>query len=85
MLLCELPAHLAERLTGGSRVEPRLAMAARLRLTGERATDLRLRLLRNQAREERALASERDGLEREMQALLRDMETSCHICLASAR
>jgi hypothetical protein len=60
-------------------------MAARLRLTGERATDLRLRLLRNQAREERALASERDGLEREMQALLRDMETSCHICLASAR
>jgi transposase len=76
VLLCELPAHLAERLPGGSRVEPRLGMAARLRLTGERATDLRLRLLRCQAREERALATERDDLEQEMSALLRDMETS---------
>jgi transposase len=51
-------------------------MAARLRLTGERSTDLRLRLLRSQAHQERVLSAERDGLEREMNALLRDMETS---------
>ena len=76
VLLCELPAHLAERLPGGSRVAPRLAMAARFRMTGDPATDLRLRLLRSQAREERTLSAERDDLEREMTALLRDIETS---------
>lgn len=75
-LLGELPAQLIERLPGGARVEPRLAMAARLRATGVRATDLRLRLLRVRAREERALAKERDGLEREIASILRDAETS---------
>ena len=63
-LLGELPAPLAERLPGGSKTEPRLAAAARLRLIGDRPTDLRLRLLRRQHRTERALAAERDGLER---------------------
>jgi len=36
VLLGELPAHLSERLPGGSKVEPRLMAAARLRLTGDR-------------------------------------------------
>lgn len=75
-LLSELPARLTERLPGGSRVEPRLAMAARLRPTGDRATDIRLRLLRCQGREERSLAAERDRLEREIAGLLRDIGTS---------
>jgi transposase len=75
-LLGELPAQLIERLPGGSKVEPRLSMAARLRATGDRATDLRLRLLRVWAREERTLSRERDSLEREIASLLKDIETS---------
>jgi transposase len=76
VLLSELPAPLAERLPGGSKTEPRLAAAARLRLTGDRPTDLRLRLLRGQLRAERALAAERDGLEREIAQLLAELRTS---------
>jgi len=75
-LLGELPAQLIERLPGGPKVEPRLAMAARLRATGNRATDLRLRLLRVQAHEERTLSKERDSLEREIASLLHDVGTS---------
>src|SRR5262249_33944106 len=75
-LLGDLPAPLAERLPGGSKTEPRLAAAARLRLTGDRPTDLRLRLLRSQLRTERALAAERDGLEREIAQLLAELRTT---------
>lgn len=75
-MLGELPAQLIERLPGGSKVEPRLSMAARLRATGDRAADLRLRLLRVQAREERALSRERDSLEQEIASLLEDIDTS---------
>jgi transposase len=75
-LLGELPAQLIERLPGGAKVEPRLSMAARLRATGDRAADLRLRLLRVRAREERALSRERDSLEREIASLLGDIDTS---------
>lgn len=75
-MLGELPAQLIERLPGGAKVEPRLSMAARLRATGDRAADLRLRLLRVRAREERALSRERDSLEREIASLLEDIDTS---------
>jgi transposase len=76
VLLSELPAPLAERLPGGSKTAPRLAAAARLRLTGDRPTDLRLRLLRSQLRTERALAAERDGLEREIAHVLAELGAS---------
>ena len=75
-LLTELPAQLADRLPGGSKIGPRLAAAARLRSTGERATDLRLQLLRIQAREERALARQRDALEREIVQVLKELGSS---------
>ena len=75
-LLAELPARLAERLPAGAAVLPRLAAAARLRATGEQATDLRLRLLRAQARAARALAQERDALVGEIAHLLRETGTS---------
>ena len=75
-LLNELPGVLAERLPGRKQTPPRLAAGARLRLTGDRVTDLRLRLLRAQAREERALAAERDALERELVAVLRELHTT---------
>jgi transposase len=75
-LLTELPAALAERLPGRRQTPPRLAAAARLRLTGDRVTDLRLRLLRAQAREERALAVERDALEREIAGVLAELRTT---------
>jgi transposase len=75
-LLGELPARLAERLPRGRRVLPRLAAAARLRRTGERLTDLRLALLRAQAREERALAAARAALERQIAGLLPALGTS---------
>ncbi len=75
-LLGELPARLAERLPGGAAVAPRLAAAVRLRLTGERATDVRLRLLRAQAREVRALGQERDALEREIAQVVAEVGTS---------
>ena len=55
---------------------PRLAAAARRRRTGERLTDLRLGLLRAQAREERALAAACAALERQIAALLRQLGTS---------
>jgi transposase len=76
VLLGELPGHIVEKLPGGSKVEPRLTIAARLRATGDYGTDLRLRLLRSQAREERTLAIERDSLEREIGVLLRQLRTS---------
>jgi transposase len=76
VLLGELPARLSERLPGGSKVEPRLQAAARLRLTGDRVTDLRLRLLRMHARQARSLAQERDALEREISDLLKELGTS---------
>ena len=75
-LLNELPGVLAERLPGRKQTPPRLAAAARLRLTGDRVTDLRLRLLRAQAREERALAAARDALERELVTVLRELHTT---------
>jgi transposase len=76
VLLGELPAHLNERLPGGSKTEPRLQAAARLRPSGDRVTDLRLRLLRAQAQQARALARERDALEREIVQLLKELGTS---------
>jgi len=57
-------------------VVPRLAAAARLRRTGAGPTDLRLRLLRARAREERAVAAERDALEREIGRVLAELGTS---------
>ena len=72
-LLTELPAHLADRLPAGSKTGPRLAAAARLRSTGERTVDLRLQLLRLQAREERALAQQRDDLERQIVRVLKEL------------
>jgi transposase len=75
-LLTELPATLAERLPGRRQTPPRLTAAARLRRTGDRVTDLRLRLLRAQAQEERALAAERDALEREIAAVLAELGTT---------
>ncbi len=76
VLLGELPAHLSERLPGGPKVEPRLMAAARLHLIGDRVTDLRLRLLRVHAQQARALAQERDALEREIVQLLKELGTS---------
>ena len=75
-LLTELPAALAERLPVDRKIEPRLATAARLRRTGARSTDLRLQLLRGYARQERALAHERDALELEIVRVLKELETS---------
>jgi transposase len=78
VLLGELPTRLSERLPGGSKVEPRLHAAARLRLTGDRVTDLRLRLLRMHAQQAQALARERSALEREISGLLKEFGTSLH-------
>jgi transposase len=75
-LLGELPAALTERLPAGKPVHPRLAAAARRRRTGEPLTDLRLSLLRAQAREERALAAAGAALERRIGAVVRRLETS---------
>ncbi len=75
-VLGELPAAVAERLPGGAKTPPRLRAAARRRRTGERATDLRLRLLRAHARRERVLAAERDALGREIEQLLGELGTS---------
>jgi transposase len=75
-VLTELPARTAERRPGGATVVPRLAAAARLRRTGAGPTDLRLRLLRARAREERAVAAERDALEREIGRVLAELGTS---------
>jgi transposase len=75
-LLSELPARLVERLPGGSRTPPRLAAAARLHLTGDRPTDLRLRLLRTAARRERILAAECVSQEREIAHLLKELGTT---------
>ena len=75
-LLGELPGPLAEGLPPGEKVLPRLAAAARRRRTGERLTDLRLGLLRAQAREERALATACAAFERQIAALLRQLGTS---------
>jgi transposase len=75
-LLGELPVRVAERLPGGAAVGPRLAAAARLRPTGDRATDARLRLLRGRAHEARALAAERDALAGEIAALVRELRAS---------
>jgi transposase len=74
-LLGELPAPLAEGLPPGKKVLPRLAAAARRRRTGERLTDLRLGLLRAQAREERALAAACAALERQIVAVVRRLGT----------
>jgi transposase len=75
-LLGELPVALAEGLPPGKKVLPRLAAAARRRRTGERLTDLRLGLLRAQAREERALATACATFEGQIAALLRQVGTS---------
>ena len=75
-LLGELPDLLAERLPPGKKVLPRLAAAARRRRTGERLVDLRLEVLRAQAREERALAAACATLERQIAAALRHLGTS---------
>jgi transposase len=75
-LLNELPAPLAERLPGCTQIVPRLAAAARLRASGDPVAALRLRLLRAQAREERALAAERDALERELVGVLDELGTT---------
>jgi transposase len=75
-LLNELPAELAERLPGGKQTPRRLAAAARLRLTGDPVTDLRLRLLRSQASQERVSAAERDALEREIGQRLKALGTT---------
>jgi transposase len=72
----ELPAALAEGLPPGKKVLPRLAAAARRRRTGERLTDLRLGLLRAQAREERGLAAACAALERQIADILRRLGTS---------
>ena len=75
-VLGELPVALAEGLPPGKKVLPRLAAAARRRRTGERLTDLRLELLRAQAREERALAAACAAFERQIAAVLRQLGTS---------
>jgi transposase len=74
-VLTELPSRTAERLPRGAKVVPRLVAAARLRRTGAHPTDLRPRILRMRAREERALATERDALQREIAAALTAMGT----------
>jgi transposase len=76
VLLGELPAYLGERRPGGSKVEPRLMAAARPHRTGDRVADLCLRLLRVHAQQARALARERDALEREISDLLKELGTS---------
>ena len=47
-----------------------------MRLTGDRVTDLRLRLLRTRAQQARTLARERDALERQIVQLLKELGTS---------
>jgi transposase len=74
-LLTELPAELAERLPTRATVRPRLAAAARLRLTGDRLTDLRLRILRSKAREAAVLAEEQRHLGHEIARLLEEMSS----------
>jgi transposase len=74
--LGELPAALAERFPPGRKVLPRLAAAARRRRTGEPLTDLRLTLLRAQAREERALARACADLEHRIAGVLCRLGTS---------
>ena len=74
-LIGELPTRLIERLPSGAGVPPRLAGAARLHLTGDRLTDLRLAILRLKAREHRLLVSECALLERQIAQLLKRIGT----------
>ena len=74
-LLGELLARLIERLPSGAGVAPRLTAAARLHLSGDRLTDLRLQVLRRNAREHRVLVSECALLERQIAQVLKGIGT----------
>jgi transposase len=69
-LIGELPARLGERLPRGAGVAPRLVAAARLHRSGDRLTDLRLRVLRLKAREHRLLVSDCALLQRQIAQVL---------------
>jgi transposase len=69
-LIGELPARLSARLPSGAGVAPRLTAAARLRLSGDRLTDLRLQVLRLKAREHRLLVGDCARLERHIAQVL---------------
>jgi transposase len=70
-LVGELPAQLMERLPSGTSVAPRLAAAARVHLTGDHLTDLRLQLLRLKAQEHRLLVAQCALLERQIANVLK--------------
>ena len=74
-LIGELPARLSERLPSGAGVAPRLTAAARLYLSGDRLTELRLQVLRLKAREHRLLVSDCALLERHIAQVLKLMGT----------
>lgn len=74
-LIGELPARRSERLPSGAGVAPRLTAAARLHLSGDRLTDLRLQVLRLKAREHRRLVSDGALLERHIAQVLKLMGT----------
>jgi transposase len=74
-LLGELPTRLIERLPSGTGVAPKLTAGARLHVSGERLTDLRLQVLRLKAREHRLLVSECALLERQIAQVLKRIGT----------
>jgi transposase len=75
-LIGELPSGLLERLPSGESVAPRLAAAARLHLTGEHLTDLRLRFLRLKAQEHQLLVAQCAVLERQIAHVLKQTGTN---------
>jgi hypothetical protein len=75
-LVAELPARLMERLPSGASVAARLAAAARVHLTRDHLTDLRLQLLRLKAQEHRLLVAQCALLERQIANALKQTVSS---------
>jgi transposase len=75
-LMGELPAELVERLPRAPGVAPRLTAVARLHLTNDRLTNLRLQFLRAKAREHRVTTTECALLERQIGQLLNHTRTN---------
>ncbi len=75
-LVGELPARLIERLPRGASVAPRLTASARVHLTGDRLTDLRLQFLRMKAQEHQLLTTQCTLLERQIAQILKHIGTN---------
>jgi hypothetical protein len=76
-LLGELPSRLGERLPSGPSLAPRLAAAARLHLTSDRLTDLRLQILRIKAQEHLLRVAQCALLERRIAHALKGRPPIC--------